>query len=60
MTDRPLDLFTLGEVMTLVRGTSVGPMRPGTAAEISFAGAKATVSIVVGRLGHTAAWCGQG
>ncbi|MEU8381186.1 sugar kinase [Streptosporangium sp. NPDC048865] len=59
MTDRPLDLFTLGEVMTLVRGTSVGPLRPGTAAEISFAGAEATVAIVAGRLGHTAAWCGR-
>ncbi|MFF3441436.1 sugar kinase [Streptosporangium sp. NPDC002721] len=53
------DLVTLGEAMAVVRGADVGPLRPGFAARLSFAGAEATVAIAMSRLGHRAAWCGR-
>jgi 2-dehydro-3-deoxygluconokinase len=53
------DLVTLGEAMGVVRGVGVGVVLPGAQAQLSFAGAEATVAIGVSRLGHSAAWAGR-
>ncbi|MFC8790629.1 sugar kinase [Streptomyces cinereoruber] len=51
-------LVTLGEAMVAVSTTEPGPLLPGRAARLSFAGAEATVAVGVSRLGHPVAWCG--
>ncbi len=51
--------MTLGEAMAVVRAAAIGPPRPGATAEMSFAGAEATVAIGVRRLGHSARWIGR-
>lgn len=54
-----VDLVTLGEPMGLVRGTGVGPLRVGSPATVSFAGAECNVAIGMARLGHRAAYVGR-
>ncbi|GAA0412536.1 sugar kinase [Microbispora corallina] len=53
------DLVAVGEAMALVRGSGAGPLRPGSPAEISFAGSEANVAVGVSRLGHRGAWVGR-
>ncbi|MEU4539813.1 sugar kinase [Streptosporangium sp. NPDC023825] len=53
------ELVTLGEAMAVVRSTAVGLPRPGSPAEISFAGAEATVAVGMSRLGHRTCWIGR-
>ena len=53
------ELVTLGEAMAVVRSTMVGLPRPGSPAEISFAGAEATVAVGMSRLGHRTCWIGR-
>ncbi|MFI1658201.1 sugar kinase [Streptomyces sp. NPDC020472] len=52
-------LVTLGESMAVVAASAPGPLLPGKPANLSFAGAEATVAIGVSRLGHSASWIGR-
>ncbi|PXX54732.1 2-dehydro-3-deoxygluconokinase [Nocardia tenerifensis] len=52
-------LVTLGEAMGVVAATEPGPLAPGAAMRMDFAGAEATVAIGVSRLGHESAWVGS-
>jgi 2-dehydro-3-deoxygluconokinase len=47
---------TIGESLGLVRMTGVGPIAPGSAARVSFAGAESNVAIGLARLGHSVAY----
>lgn len=51
-------LVTLGEALGVVAATDPGPLAPGAALRMDFAGAEATVAIGVRRLGHDSAWVG--
>ncbi|WP_067564282.1 sugar kinase [Nocardia acidivorans] len=51
-------LVTLGEALGVVAATDPGPLAPGAALRLDFAGAEATVAIGVRRLGHESAWVG--
>ncbi|WP_330253493.1 sugar kinase [Nocardia sp. NBC_00565] len=52
-------LVTLGEALGVVAATEPGPLAPGAALRMDFAGAEATVAIGVSRLGHPSAWVGS-
>lgn len=52
-------VVTLGETLGLVAAQEVGPLRVGTPARLSFAGAESTVAIGLARLGHDATWIGR-
>ncbi|MEU0502657.1 sugar kinase [Nocardia sp. NPDC005998] len=52
-------LVTLGEALGVVAATEPGPLAPGAALRMDFAGAEATVAIGVRRLGHDSAWVGS-
>ncbi|MEV6335811.1 sugar kinase [Nocardia vinacea] len=52
-------LVTLGEALGVVAATEPGPLAPGAAMRMDFAGAEATVAIGVRRLGHESAWVGS-
>ncbi|WP_069162677.1 sugar kinase [Nocardia altamirensis] len=52
-------LITLGEAVGVVAATAPGPLAPGAAMRMDFAGAEATVAIGVRRLGHESAWIGS-
>ncbi|MGW5108849.1 sugar kinase [Nocardia sp. NPDC004123] len=52
-------LVTLGEALGVVAATDPGPLAPGAAMRLEFAGAEATVAIGVRRLGHDSAWIGS-
>ncbi|MFE2997749.1 sugar kinase [Nocardia sp. NPDC059246] len=52
-------LVTLGEALGVVAATDPGPLAPGAAMRLEFAGAEATVAIGVRRLGHESAWIGS-
>jgi 2-dehydro-3-deoxygluconokinase len=52
-------LVTLGEALGVVAATRPGPLVPGAALRMDFAGAEATVAIGVRRLGHPSAWVGS-
>ncbi|MEU6586713.1 sugar kinase [Nocardia sp. NPDC046763] len=51
-------LVTLGEALGVVAATDPGPLAPGAAMRMDFAGAEATVAVGVRRLGHESAWTG--
>ncbi|WP_433725776.1 sugar kinase [Nocardia sp. CA-129566] len=51
--------MTLGEALGVVAATESGPLAPGAALRMDFAGAEATVAIGVRRLGHDSAWVGS-
>jgi 2-dehydro-3-deoxygluconokinase len=53
------NLVTLGEAVGVVAATEPGPLAPGAALRMDFAGAEATVAIGVRRLGHRSAWVGS-
>ncbi|MEO7234474.1 MAG: sugar kinase [Lapillicoccus sp.] len=48
-----LDVITLGESLGLVMGEPASPLRAGSPARFSFAGAESNVAIGLARLGHT-------
>ncbi|MFX0579359.1 sugar kinase [Nocardia nepalensis] len=52
-------LVTLGEALGVVATTEPGPLAPGAALRMDFAGAEATVAIGVRRLGHESSWVGS-
>ncbi|MFJ9365235.1 sugar kinase [Nocardia sp. NPDC101769] len=52
-------LVTLGEALGVVAATDPGPLAPGAAMRMDFAGAEATVAVGVRRLGHESAWTGS-
>ena len=52
-------MVTLGETLGLVLSGDAGPLRVGTPARLSFAGAESTVAIGLARLGHSCAWIGR-
>ncbi|MEV6772946.1 sugar kinase [Nocardia sp. NPDC051030] len=52
-------LVTLGEAVGVVAAVEPGPLAPGAAMRMDFAGAEATVAIGVSRLGHAATWIGS-
>ncbi|MEV6098733.1 sugar kinase [Nocardia sp. NPDC051981] len=52
-------LVTVGEALGVVAATDPGPLAPGAAMRLEFAGAEATVAIGVRRLGHESAWIGS-
>ncbi|GAB0107333.1 sugar kinase [Nocardia sp. JMUB6875] len=52
-------LVTLGEALGVVAASEAGPLAPGAAMRMDFAGAEATVAIGVRRLGHESAWIGS-
>ena len=52
-------LVTLGEQLGQLVSWAEGPMRPGTATQVSVCGAEATVAIGVRRLGFDAAYLGR-
>lgn len=54
-----VDVLTLGEPMGLLRGDSVGPLRAGSTAVLSCAGAELNVAIGLARLGHRVAYVGR-
>ena len=47
-----MDAITLGESLGLVMGEPASPLRAGSAARFSFAGAESNVAIGLARLGH--------
>lgn len=49
-----LDAITLGESLGLVMGEPAAPLRAGSPARFSFAGAESNVAIGLARLGHSA------
>lgn len=48
-----MDAITLGESLGLVMGEPASPLRAGSAARFSFAGAESNVAIGLARLGHS-------
>ncbi|WP_280392591.1 sugar kinase [Nocardia brasiliensis] len=52
-------LVTLGEAVGVVAAVEPGPLAPGAALRMDFAGAEATVAIGVSRLGHDSVWVGS-
>ncbi len=59
MSERGLDVVTVGETMVLVAFNDTGPLRVGSNGRLSIGGAESNVAIGLARLGHRSAWIGR-